>query len=133
MTPHLTFRQLELSIGREAIAQCGTSPLETWYETVRDKPIASFSQEDLCKACRQQIFLETIIPIAMEVLRKEPLAGEMFEGELIVAMSNISKYYWLTHRSTATELAAIAKSIISQADEELRKDLVGLEALASQD
>lgn len=133
MTPRLTFRQLESSNDRELIARSGTLPLETWYEAVRDKPIATFSNEDLCKACRQQIFPEAVIPIAIETLRKEPLAGEMYDGELIAAMSNTAKEYWASHRSAAIEVAAIAQSIISQVDDELRRELAGLVVLASPD
>lgn len=133
MTHNLTFRQLESSEDRELVARSGTSPLETWYKAVRDKPIVKFSVEDLCRACRQQIFPEAVIPIAIERLSKEPLAGEMYDGELIVAMSNIAKAYWITHPSQAIEVTAIAQSIMPQVDDDLRRELARLVVLASPD
>ena len=101
MTLHWTFRQLESSKEQERVAQSGTSPLEAWYEAVRDKPISAFSYNDLCIACRQQVFPETIIPIAIETLRKDSLAGEMYDGELLAAMSHVGREYWSSHPSQA--------------------------------
>ena len=127
----LTFRQLESRKDGELVAQSGTSPLERWYEAVRDKPIGVFTIEDLSRACRQQVFPSAVIPIVIETLRKEPLAGEMYDGELIVAMTHIDREYWASHPSQALEVVAIANVVIQKVDEDLQRDLAGLVALAS--
>jgi CDI immunity proteins len=78
----------------------------------------------LRRACRQQVFPEAVVPIAIKALRKDPLAGEMYDGELIVALGEISREYWKNHESQAREVKAIAKALIPQDDEKLQRDLV---------
>ena len=131
MTLHLTFRQLESLQDRRIIAGSGDSPLEIWYNAVRDKPIEEFPCSDLCRACRQQVFQEAVIPIAIEALRKEPLAGEMYDGELLAAMTYIDNRYWSNHSSQLLEVASIARSVIAQVDDDLRSKLAGLLLLLS--
>ena len=130
MMASVTFRHLESKKDRELIAHDGTSPLEMWYKAVRDKPIDEFTYNDLCKACRQQVFPEAVVPIAIERLRKEPLAGEMYDGELIAAMTYVDRKYWSAHPSQALDVTTMAKSLIQQVDDDLRSELAGLLALA---
>jgi hypothetical protein len=129
MTNHITFRQLESPNDPNPSANTGDSPLEKWYRSVRDKPIGEFSYNDLCKACRQQLYPEAVVPIAIETLRKDPLAGELYDGELLIAMKSVDRQYWLVHLSQAAEIATIAKSIMRQVDDESRTELEELIAL----
>jgi hypothetical protein len=130
MTSNLTFRQLESFTGCDLIAKRGNSALETWYKVVRDKPISEFGYNDLCKSCRQVVFPDFVIPIAIATLRKEPLAGELYDGELIAAMGHIGREYWVNHPAQAVEIVGIAKSVIPEANDDLRSQLAGLMALA---
>jgi hypothetical protein len=129
MMHSITFHQLESQRDRELVDHSGDTPLERWYRSVRDKPIGEFSYNDLCKACRQQLYPEAVVPVAIETLRKDPLAGELYDGELLVAMKFIDRQYWSAHPSQAAEIAIIAKSIMKQADDELRTQLRELIAL----
>jgi hypothetical protein len=128
MNEPLTFRDLESEQDRSLVDSGGASPLEIWYRSVRDKPVSTFSHNDLCKACRQQLFPEVIIPIAIDVLRKEPLAGEMYDGELLVAMVSVDCKYWLAHPTQALELSHIAQSVMGKVDKQLQEKLAILVA-----
>ena len=129
MNSHTTFRQLESPRDANPNANVGGSPLEIWYRSVRDKPISQFTYNDLCKACRQGLYPEVMVPVAIENLRKEPLAGESYDGELIVAMKSVDSNFWLAHASLALEVASIAKFITEQVEPELRSKLAALTTL----
>ena len=76
-----SFRDLD----GNAVLPAPSSPLELWYESVRDTEIADMYVGDLARACRQGLFLAEILPTCLVVLRHDPLAGEMLEGELLLA------------------------------------------------
>ncbi len=58
-------------------------PLPAWYRSIRDVPLDELRIEDISKALRQNIHLEQVIPLALKRLQMEPLAGEMYQGELL--------------------------------------------------
>lgn len=123
MTRNTTFEKLESERDHILVDEGGESPLEVWYVSVRTKPLCEFSQEDLCKACRQGLFPTAVVPVALEKLRNDPLTGEKYDGELICAILTIDKDYWSKHPSQAQEVASIGKSIIGQVDEDFSSDL----------
>src|SRR5947209_19417686 len=105
MKDAITFRQLELPRDADLVAKSGNSPLEVWYRSVRDKSIHDFTHEDLSKALRQQLYPELVVPAAIHTLKSAPLAGELYDGEMLAAMKSIDKRYWPDHRSQALEVA----------------------------
>ncbi|MBW2820667.1 toxin-immunity protein system imunity protein CdiI, partial [Escherichia coli] len=58
------------------------SPLELWFERIIDVPLEKLTVEDLCRAIRQNLCIDQLMPRVLEVLTKEPLAGEYYDGEL---------------------------------------------------
>ena len=126
---HLTFALLD---GEKGIALppkvAEEFPLPAWYRAVRDVPLEELAVEDICKACRQQIHLEHIIPIALRLLKAEPLTGEMYDGELLGSLDSVPRNFWQDHKDEAMNLQSIAKKAreyeqipnnVSQAIEEL--------------
>jgi hypothetical protein len=87
-------------------------PLPAWYRSIREVPLEKLSLEDVCKACRQKIHLEYIIPLSLEILESEPLAGEIYEGELLVSLKSAPKEYWLKHTDQANSLSILIKKIV---------------------
>ncbi|MEI6222680.1 MAG: contact-dependent growth inhibition system immunity protein [bacterium] len=69
-------------------------PLPRWYDSIRKIPIKDLSIEDICKLCRQKFFFDYILPIAIELLTKDPNAGELYKGELLNAIKQISNEDW---------------------------------------
>jgi hypothetical protein len=73
------------------------SALEEWYRDRNDVKIAELDVEDLARACRQNLYDEEIVPCCLLKLEQEPLAGDMYEGELVKALAGVSANYWRTH------------------------------------
>ncbi len=99
-------------------------PLPAWYRAVREIPLEELGIEDICKACRQQIHLEHIIPMALRMLQSNPLAGEMYDGELLVSLKSVPAEYW----QKCGEDAATLKEVVEKAlafdttSDEVRQD-----------
>jgi hypothetical protein len=100
-------------------------PLPAWYRAVRDVPIRELSVEDLSKANRQQLHPDHVVPTTLALLQSDPLAGEMYDGELLVSLTSVPPEYWSAH---ANEIEAL-KSVIGRAAQmdatadDVRKDL----------
>ncbi|MCA8982948.1 MAG: contact-dependent growth inhibition system immunity protein [Planctomycetaceae bacterium] len=110
MTNTVTFRQLEFASSSSKPA-AGDSALDEWYRRVRDIPINELDDGDLCRACRQQVYLDHVVPIAVERLTVQPLAGEMYDGELLVAMKSIPTGYWQRNSRISQDLADVVKKV----------------------
>ncbi|MGK4623723.1 contact-dependent growth inhibition system immunity protein, partial [Raoultella ornithinolytica] len=84
----ITFRKLigNINVTKEPDQQ---SSLELWFERIIDVPIEELTVEELCRAIRQKLCIDQLMPRVLEVLTEEPLAGEYYDGELITALSTI--------------------------------------------
>ena len=60
----------------------GEYPLPKWYRRVRNTRLKDLTVEDICRACRQEIYPEYVVPLALRLLHENPLTGEMYDGEL---------------------------------------------------
>ena len=89
---HVTFRDLDGDVQLPA----PTSMLEEWYIKVRDAAVTDLDIEDLARACRQNLYSTTVIPLCLLKLEEDPLAGEMYDGELMHAMKGVAPDYWFT-------------------------------------
>lgn len=90
---HITLRELD---GNVEIPP-PTSALEEWYIEVRDKRLSEFSVDELTRACRQQLYLDAIVPLCLLELETDPMAGDMYDGELMDTVSRIPIEYWESH------------------------------------
>lgn len=78
------------------------------YELHR-KPIAALTTEDLRLLIGQHIGVEVLLPYALALLSDDPLAeGDMYPGDLLVAVVRLPPEYWPAHRGQAAELRRIA-------------------------
>ncbi len=130
MTIYRTFRQLETPHNGGSDPNPNNSPLDDWYCRIRDTPITEFNDEDLCRACRQAIHMDHVVPIAAAHLEEEPLAGDMYDGELIVAMRSIPANYWMSDLPNLERILWVAgrvkqlsndKDILHDVDERICK------------
>ncbi|MEN6306321.1 MAG: contact-dependent growth inhibition system immunity protein [Anaerohalosphaeraceae bacterium] len=67
--------------------------LVSWYIRVQDKEFKDFDIEDICRSIRQGFYVEYILPYAMKYLKGNVLAGEKYDGELLVALNSLRKEY----------------------------------------
>jgi hypothetical protein len=76
------------------------------------KPLADFNIEDLRIMIRQQIGLETLIPMAVSELEKDPLAkGDLYPGDLLVSVLRVPNDYWENHKEEASAVKRIIKPL----------------------
>ena len=118
MTNSTTFRKLEPSGKGISDVDHDNSPLGKWYCSIRDTPISEFTYKDLSRACQQELYVNHIVPIAMVRLEEEPLAGEMYEGELIVAMKSIPINYWKNHPLILERLLRVVERVKQLSEDE---------------
>src|SRR5207245_1667482 len=74
----------------------------------------------LAKACRQNVWLPQVVPVAVEVLKSDPKAGELYEGELVAALKSIVAGFWLKHGDIAKALRAVVEGALAEFDEDLQ-------------
>lgn len=86
----ITFRKLIGNVNVTKIPD-RQSPLELWFERIIDVPIEELSVEELCRAVRQELFINQLMPKVLEVLPEEPLADEYNDGEVIAPLSTIKE------------------------------------------
>ena len=76
-------------------ASADASHLIATIHTVRDRPLSQLTVEDLRILIGQQVGLEFVIPLALEILREEPLAeGDFYPGDLLMSVLRVNSSYW---------------------------------------
>ncbi len=95
----LTFEALGRASGQdlEPPPSDGEFPVPAWYRQIYTTRLRDFAIEDVCRACRQRIYPEHMVPIACAHLEKDPLAGEMYDGELADALCSLDVGFWVAH------------------------------------
>ncbi|HGG9108903.1 contact-dependent growth inhibition system immunity protein [Enterobacter cloacae] len=120
----ITFRKLigNINVTKEPDQQ---SPLELWFERIIDVPIEELTVEDLCRAIRQKLCIDLLMPRVLEVLTEEPLAGEYYDGELITALSTIKAEDLRGQKNTFTQIRQLINQLSpSDINDDLRKDIL---------
>lgn len=120
----ITFRKLigNINLTKELSQQ---SPLELWFERVIDIPIEELAVEDLCRAIRQDLCVDQLMPRVLGVLTEDPLAGEYYDGELIAALSTIKGEDLKDHKRTFVQIKQLISQLgPSDINDDLRKDIL---------
>lgn len=106
-----TFSEIEKIKGiRYDKAESERSSLSAWYESIREKHFSEFSIGDWCRCVRQELCLEYVIPYALAELKNDPLAGDMYDGELANAFTLVRDRFWKHHREEREEVSAVFRS-----------------------
>lgn len=85
----ITFRSLLLSSNSNYEFNRRSS-LDEWFSSILDIPIDELEVGDVARAIRQDIFLAEVLPKAEAILRKDPLAGEDYDGQLISSIASLN-------------------------------------------
>ncbi len=100
------------------------SHLVTECHKLRKKPISALSIENLRILIGQNIGLKYIVPIAIEILEKNPFAeGNFYKGDLLFNITKISAEFWLENPKLNNRLVEI-KNEISIINETIEMELV---------
>lgn len=67
--------------------------LQIWFYNMVQKSIEELTLGDVGRMLRQDVFLDIAIPLAWKYMLADPFDAEMYEGELIVAMTGVVKKY----------------------------------------
>lgn len=79
---------------------------------LRKKPVGKFTVEDLRVMISQEIGLEFLIPLALEVLKTDPLAaGDYYPGDLLHAIVTLPRDFWSDHQPWGSAIKAIAEGV----------------------
>ena len=62
--------------------------LEIWYNKILEKTYSELTIADVLRMIRQEVFIEIALKKAVDLLKDNPLAGEMYEGELLEKLLN---------------------------------------------
>jgi hypothetical protein len=88
------------------------SHLVTTVHQLRRKPLNEFSVEDLRIMIGQGIGLPFLVPLAVEQLEQNPLAGsDLFEGDLLYAVLRVSESYWAGHPAFSQRMGNVLACI----------------------
>ncbi|WP_130099347.1 contact-dependent growth inhibition system immunity protein [Siccibacter turicensis] len=85
----ITFRTLLLN-GNSNYEPQSHSSLDEWFSSIVDIPINELGVGDVARAIRQDLFLAEVLPKAETILRKDPLAGEDYDGQLISSIASLN-------------------------------------------
>ncbi len=96
---------------------------------LRRKPIGGLTVEDMRLLIRQNVGLAHLLPLAVDVLRVEPLAeGDMYEGDLLAAVLTRSAKVWRESPGLAREVRLIV-SELADVPHSLKREVEGFLAL----
>jgi hypothetical protein len=81
--------------------------LVNWYSGIRHVPFDKWEVSDFCRALRQDIFPEILLPYIAAELKREPEAGEFVDGDVANYLLALSDEFWLHHPDSSMTLALI--------------------------
>ncbi|MGW1196625.1 contact-dependent growth inhibition system immunity protein [Streptomyces sp. NPDC002536] len=101
----------ELERDRWPAGSGGETRLMATVRELRRKPIGGLAVENMRLLIKQNVGLAHLLPLAVEVLRVDPLAeGDMYEGDLLAAVLTRDGEAW----SESPELRREIRSIVSE-------------------
>lgn len=82
----------------------GATRLQSRVHELRAVPVAALDAEDLRLLITQRVGLSALVPVALAVLRHNPLAeGDLYPGDLLLAVLSVPIDYW-GHAPTDTQV-----------------------------
>jgi hypothetical protein len=91
------------------------SHLVTTVHRLRRVPLRQFSVEDLRIMIGQSIGLPYLVPLALQDLRKDPLAeGDFYPGDLLKSMLTADSTFWRDHPEWRDEVREIATGTLTR-------------------
>ncbi len=89
------------------------SPMVQRCHALRKFPVGELTVEDLRLLIGQDIGLPFLMPLALEIVRKDPLAeGDLYPGDLLRNMLHAPDSYWVDHPDQRSELQELARPVL---------------------
>ncbi|MDR1423472.1 MAG: hypothetical protein LBI92_02530 [Azoarcus sp.] len=96
------------------------SSLTDWYLSVRDIPFDQLSVEDLCRAVRQDLFVEKLLPVIVDHLEQDVFMGYMYDGEMLSALVGMNVGFWRRNCDFAHRILNILSNTQESDDQNLK-------------
>jgi hypothetical protein len=109
----MTFRELEHEGLNKSSADLGGSSLGQWYLGVRDVPLHQLEIGDICRAIRQDLFVEALMPLAEGFLAEDISTGDLYDGELVAALAKLRQDNWVERLVEPASLLRSLKKVAS--------------------
>ncbi|MFE7595088.1 contact-dependent growth inhibition system immunity protein [Kitasatospora sp. NPDC057512] len=98
----------ELERDRRSAPSGDETRLMATVRGLRHKPIGGLTVEDLRLLIRQDVSLAHLLPLAVEILRADPLAeGDLYEGDLLAAVLTRGEEVWRERPELRWEVGSI--------------------------
>ncbi|MFB7330631.1 contact-dependent growth inhibition system immunity protein [Streptomyces adustus] len=102
----------ELEHGRWPDPSADDTRLVATALALRRRPIGELTVEDIRLLIRQDIGVSHLLPLALEVLRENPMAeGHMYEGDLLSAVLASKPSVWAEFPELGRELRVIVSKL----------------------
>ncbi|MEU8517332.1 contact-dependent growth inhibition system immunity protein [Kitasatospora sp. NPDC048722] len=119
----------ELERDRRSAPSGPETRLMATVRELRRKPIGDLTVEDMRLLIRQDVGLAHLLPLAVEVLRVDPLAeGDLYEGDLLAAVLTRSPEVWSEFPEVGREVHLIV-SELADVPPALEREVEGFQAL----
>jgi hypothetical protein len=63
--------------------------LDKWYATLLNKTVEEINVNDISRMLRQDILMEVAVNKSVEILNENPLAGEVYDGQLLELLYSV--------------------------------------------
>ncbi|MFI2368425.1 contact-dependent growth inhibition system immunity protein [Streptomyces sp. NPDC018833] len=114
----------ELEADRWPAPPENTTLLVRTVHALRRKKLGELTVEDLRALITQNVGLPFLLPLALEVLRDDPMAeGKYYEGDLLFAVLGSEAAAWELFPDLAEELVAIAFGLPELGDAHLERQV----------
>lgn len=88
------------------------SPMVKKVFNLYEKPLSSFSVEDLRLMIGQEVALEFLMPIAIELLEENPfVSGDYFYGDLLQSVLSVKRSFWQNNIDLYWQVAEIVTAL----------------------
>ena len=68
-------------------------PLQEWFNTIRENTEDELTIADVCRMLRQRMCSKCAMKRAVDLLREDPFAGEIYEGQLMSTLYGSKEKY----------------------------------------
>lgn len=121
-----SFAELDRARGIDPSDRGGQSSLDDWYLSIRETPIEELSDGDVFRSVRQRIYVDHTVPEALKRLIKDPLAGDLYDGQGIVSLADLSAQFWSAHPQESAMLRRTLQDVLNRLDDDVKQDALKL-------
>lgn len=105
-----TLIQIEEMMGVSYKKEDWNSSLSDWYAKIRHKRLCELDESDVIRLIRQDMYLQYVLPVALDLLRNNLFIGTQFDGELLKVLSRVPLNFWVNHQDLKKEVNTIIVS-----------------------